>query len=193
MTYNRNIPQATDNISVSQGQILSNFQAIDSGTTGEGIGFARDHITMTDASNGGMHNIVDYYVNQSSDPTLSGVSALYTKSVSSLSQLFFRNSSAILQLTGAATVANPGSVFLPGGLIMKFGNFGMAFGVVSQEVTYPTPFTTAYYSVVLTSSSSNSLNTAGISTSLTDETGFTAIRASAPASSLTYFYIALGS
>lgn len=56
MVYNRNIPQSTDLISISQGQILGNFQTIDSGTTGTGVGFSREHITMTDATNGGLHS-----------------------------------------------------------------------------------------------------------------------------------------
>jgi hypothetical protein len=55
MPYNPLIPQATDLISVSQNQIQSNFQTMDNGTSGTGVGFDREHITVTDSTYGGMH------------------------------------------------------------------------------------------------------------------------------------------
>ncbi len=55
MSYNPLIPQATDLISVSQGEIQANFNAIDNGVSGTGIGFDREHISMTASSYGGMH------------------------------------------------------------------------------------------------------------------------------------------
>ena len=59
-TYTPGIPQPTDLISNSQGQILGNFSTIDTGSTGRvsspgNHGFSREHVTMTDAANGGLH------------------------------------------------------------------------------------------------------------------------------------------
>lgn len=61
MTYNPNIPQATDNPSTSQGQILSNFQQLNDQfgtdlTTGNG----GDHILFSSTINNGAHNRVKF-------------------------------------------------------------------------------------------------------------------------------------
>jgi hypothetical protein len=53
MSYNPNIPQPTNLISQSQGQILANFTAIDSTS----YGFSREHITITNVTNGGLHKL----------------------------------------------------------------------------------------------------------------------------------------
>lgn len=55
MAYLPNIPQPTDLVSDSQGDLLGNFTAIDTGTTATGQGFSREHVTMTDGTNGGLH------------------------------------------------------------------------------------------------------------------------------------------
>lgn len=55
MAYTRSIPQASNQISISQGQILANFENIDSGVSGTGPGFARDHVTMVAGATGGLH------------------------------------------------------------------------------------------------------------------------------------------
>ena len=92
MSYNNAIPQPTNLISNSQAQILGNFAAIDSGSTGTGAGFSRNHVTMTDATNGGLHYRVDYYQAESS-PALSGfVASMYPKTVTNI-EAFFKNAS----------------------------------------------------------------------------------------------------
>jgi hypothetical protein len=48
MTYNANIPQPTDNLSVSQGQFLTNFGQLDEI-------FDNDHYTFDDATSGGAY------------------------------------------------------------------------------------------------------------------------------------------
>lgn len=52
MTYNPNIPQGTDNISVSQGQILTNFTLLNSY-------YGRDHYAFTDGVYPGYHQQVN--------------------------------------------------------------------------------------------------------------------------------------
>jgi len=135
MAYNRNIPQPTDLISNSQPSILGNFQTIDSGTTGTGVGFSRNHVTMTDATNGGLHNRVDYY-QAVADPTISGfVSSLYVKLVAqgglSAAPLLVYNSGTPYVIGGAVSAASNGFCYLPGGILMKWGSFSASSGVNS--------------------------------------------------------------
>jgi hypothetical protein len=110
MTYNNNIPKPTDLISTSQGQILGNFQAIDSATTGptttttagygSGSGFSVDHFSMNTGTAGwvGMHFMVDFPVVQTTDPTaLAGnnnYSAIYTKTGTTYAEPYFLNVSS---------------------------------------------------------------------------------------------------
>lgn len=121
MAYLRNIPAATDLISNSQSQIQGNFQIIDSGSTGTGTGFSRNHVTMTDATNGGLHNRVDFYQAVSA-PAISGfTSSAYAKTANSDSQLFYKNGTAEMQITNSALSAASAQGMLPGGLQIRCG------------------------------------------------------------------------
>lgn len=128
MAYNRLIPQSTDLLSNSQSQILGNFQTIDAGTSLTGVGFSRNHVTMTDATNGGLHSRVDYYQNVA-DPVISGfVASLYPKSIAqgglaAASQLFF-NTATPYAITGAVSATSNGFAYLPGGILIKWGKTG---------------------------------------------------------------------
>lgn len=90
MTYNPNIPQSTDNISVSQGNLLTNFQQINAlyGTNSAGAGVpGADHVAFNDATsaNRGLHKKVTF-TNVTADPSnLIGYpnSILYTKTFGS--------------------------------------------------------------------------------------------------------------
>lgn len=90
MSYTPGIPNATDLISQSQSQIKTNFQKIDSATNG----FAVDHVTLTDNTDGGKHK-KSTYIQQGSDPTPSaGEASVYTKAVGSRTELFYRGESS---------------------------------------------------------------------------------------------------
>lgn len=149
MTYNANIPQPTDNLSVSQGQLLGNFMALDSI-------FNLDHFTWDDTTNGGayrgFHRKITLPVVQPSDPATPVSSVLYTKTVTN-AELFFKNAANVVtQLTGLPqNIVNNGSYTFPGGLIIKFGtqlipNSGPNVG----KVVYGTPFPTQTFSIVIT-------------------------------------------
>lgn len=142
MAYDNNIPQPTDVISNSQGDLLANFMAIDSGTTGTGIGFSRNHVTMTDATNGGLHSRVDFYVALAS-PTITGfISSLYPKTVTNV-EAFYKNGSADIQLSNSLLTASSGQGMLPGGLQIRCG-FGSVTSGSTQLVTWTaTPFPVA--------------------------------------------------
>ena len=120
MTFNPSIPQANDIISSSQPQILTNFTQLNTL-------FGIDHIEYDNATaaNRGKHNKITF-IQQAADPAPpAGEIALYTKNVGGTPRLFIQEQapgSAIYQFSGAVpTAANPGSTWLPGGLIIKFG------------------------------------------------------------------------
>lgn len=61
MTYNPSIPQSSDDPSVSQAQLLTNFGQINTA-------ISRDHVTLTDATNNGLHKKVTFNEIQGADP-----------------------------------------------------------------------------------------------------------------------------
>jgi hypothetical protein len=185
MAYIRSIPQPGDLISVSQGQILGNFQAIDSGTTQNGFGFSRNHVTMTDATNGGLHNRIDFYQNISA-PTPSGyVGALYPANISSASELQYTNAGGSTQITSGslpiwkggststgiitATNSGNGALNLPNGIQFRWGS--ATVNTSGTPVTYSSAFSNSTYSVQLTPQSTVERGAAVNSLS---STGFTA-------------------
>lgn len=135
MTYNPNIPQSTDNLSTSQGQILNNFGQLD--TIFDADHFKFDYSTAADR---GLHRQVTYPSALAVDPTLLTGGVTYTKNVSAVPQLFFTNSSAqVTQLTGLPLLAaSIGSMTLPSGIIIKWG----ATAVSSQNGNNQVLFTT---------------------------------------------------
>ncbi len=158
MVYNRNIPGPNDILSNSQSQLQANFQQIDSGTTGSGTGFSRNHVTLTDGTNGGLHNRVDFY-QPVADPSISGFTgSLYVKTVGGLSQLFFANSSLVTQLTGITGAAGSGTVTIPGGIVLKWGTVSVPAGF-TNTITFPVAFPANCYAVVV------SINTTTVSPS----------------------------
>lgn len=176
MTYNNSIPLGTDLISASQSQIKANFTAIDSGTTGTGIGFSRNHVTMTDGTNGGLHNRVDFY-QAIAAPTISGfVSSLYPKATNN--DLFYKNGTAEYQLTSALVSGTTGgaspattdyTMTLPFGLILKFG--GNDFASTGTAMTFSTPFPTAFLGAVLTCRHNGAISSSYVSAGAAGFTG----------------------
>jgi len=136
MTYDPNFPQASTLISQAPTGFQSNWQAIDSNTSG----FSVDHVSLADTTNGGRHKAV-HLKKQASDPaTLADEGAIYSKDVGSPDiELFYRreNSGLITQLTGlASSLSANGFYRLPGGLLIKWGKFSAAGG--NQVFNWPT-------------------------------------------------------
>jgi hypothetical protein len=136
--YNPNIPQATDNLSTSQGQILNNFGQLDTI-------FDIDHYKFDDNNTAarGMHRQIDFPATRS-DPTLAGTAGMvYTKNISSVAELFFANSSATASIwrggSGSGTVTSgPNIIQFPNGLIIQWA---FAASVSSgSTITFPTAF-----------------------------------------------------
>lgn len=186
MAYDSSIPQATDLISTSQGDILANFTAIDPGTTDTGIGFARNHITMTDATNGGLHNRVDYYAAVTS-PTISGfTSSAYAKTTSSISEFFYKNGTADTQITSSGLTASSGEGFIPGGLQIRVGTTSISTG--GNAVVFSTAFPTGALGVWMTNAGSTA-GVANVNSGTLTVSGFTA---SCISGSGTVYYLAIG-
>lgn len=96
MSYNPNIPNLTDFRSLSQKQMLANFQAINNS-------FLANHIGLTDKDDPGLHNVL-LLRPQTTDPvTAADNCAIYNKLVSGSPQLFFlaSNNPLPIQLTNS--------------------------------------------------------------------------------------------
>jgi len=94
MTFNPNIPQATDRPSDSQAQLLANFQQLNTI-------FDVDHVTFNASSNNGKHNKSSYVVSGADPATPAGEGAVYTKAVGARTEAFYRYppNGAVTQLT----------------------------------------------------------------------------------------------
>jgi hypothetical protein len=186
MVYDPTIPQSTDLISASQAQILANFAAIDSSSTG----FAVDHVTLTDASNGGKHKKMTM-VQQGSAPT-TGVSevALYTKALSGAPEMYLRrqsNGTEVLMTRGAPT-ASSGEGVAYGGLQIRASSGSISSQ--SQAFTFSSAFSTACLAVMVTNASSGS-NASYFGVVSYSTTGFTLFQAGGTLPS-NFTYIAVG-
>lgn len=84
-TYNPNIPQPTNRPSDSQGQILLNFQTLDTV-------FAVDHVQFSLTTNFGKHKQVTFDTNHPAAAPAGTESVLYTRNVGAAPALFWRNS-----------------------------------------------------------------------------------------------------
>lgn len=206
MTFNRSIPQPTDLISNSQPILLSNNQILDSGSTQTGTGFSRNHVTMTDGTNGGLHNRIDFYQNIAT-PSVSGfVASLYPLNVSSASELAYTNAGGTTQITSGSlaiwkggtgtgvvtiTLASTGTMTLPNGLIMKWGKSTSSSS--SQTISFATPFPNNLFNVQITQTTSgSSASSAGavVYTSGFSQSGFKFITSSGSING--FFWFAIG-
>lgn len=117
MTFNANIPQATDLISASQSQIQTNFSQ--SNTV-----FGVDHTAFDVVTNQGKHK-KSTYVEQLANPATSPDElTLFSKDLGGATTLYLRkeNNGTVIQMSGQDPVAaSEGQTFLPGGMILKWG------------------------------------------------------------------------
>jgi len=89
MVYNPNIPQGTDNISVSQPQLLENFSQLNTV-------FSENHYAFDDATaaNRGLHQKVTYPLVIANPNAVAPICNTYTKTIDGKQELFFQNNSA---------------------------------------------------------------------------------------------------
>ena len=148
MTFDPNIPLATDLISNSQGDILTNFTQLNTQ-------FGIDHVAFyTGSGNGdGTHKQITFNTPRL-DPVLAGDdSMVYSKTVSGVTQLFFANATTAAQVSSTGTAANPGTITIPGGLTIAFGNASITAGVLHN---FGYTFSATPYSVVISGPAASS-------------------------------------
>jgi len=153
MTFNPNIPQPTDDLSDSQGDLLNNNLALDAS-------FSINHAAFSDTTaDNGKHTYVEMLNNGAIPAGLaSGQGTIYVKSILGRSQLFYSpgNTTNEYQITRTITpdyatfavntgAGTSGWTFLPGNLLMQWG-----IGSGSSIVTYPVAFTSDVFNVQLT-------------------------------------------
>jgi len=110
MTYDPNIPQATDIISQSQGQLLTNFGQANTA-------FGIDHTAFSVVANQGFHKKVTFQAVIANPNQIGPIASLYTKTGTSKSELFYQNDSnagAVSQITGGAGIGAAGWVCFNG-------------------------------------------------------------------------------
>lgn len=155
MSYFPSIPQASDDPSVSQGEILTNFGTI-------GTQFAVNHVAFGAISGAGKHKFLEM-PNQSVIPA--GLSAnegtLYTKAVVrsavTTSEMFYTPDatadeyqlSQIVTANKATFSTNPGWVFLPGGILLQWGTVAGS-AANTTAVTFPVAYVNVVYNVQIT-------------------------------------------
>lgn len=139
--YVGNTPQGTQTPAASYPQISANFQYLES------FGDTDHQFTANDSTaNDGTHKKVTLN-DQASDPSFTGSdSVLYSKDVSGTSQLFFRNSAGVSQLSGGSA-ATSGYTYLPAGILMQWGQATGVYRTGATAVTFPIAFSAAPYSI----------------------------------------------
>lgn len=152
MTYNPNIPNATDLLSNSQGQIKANFGKADTS-------FGTDHYAFSDATvNNGMHKWSEYVNQLSAPPNNASISSFYGSGTPGFANIYWKqefggadptkNQGASVQMTGLAPLsAANGYTFLPGGLLLQWGTMAILANPNPQTITYAVPFTGSPYSI----------------------------------------------
>lgn len=125
MSYSPNIPQVGDFLSISQKQILANFQSINNT-------FLIDHVALTAVENVGQHNALTFRLQGSDPATGADQCALYTKLVTSVPQLFFRSNSNATPIQMSNSNLNTVQTGAPGGTQSSFiaGPFTIYMGFI---------------------------------------------------------------
>jgi hypothetical protein len=196
MTYNSNIPQPSDLISVSQVDLLNNFSSLDTQ-------FGVDHTALTAGSDNGKHK-KSTYIEQAADPaTAANETALYSKqsALTSDTQLFLRREgsgtiSEVSNKLGAAT----GWSYTLSGLLLKWGTATNSPSVGAATITIPSggavPAFTSLFQIFLTiDDSSGTPNTFVYLTGLPSPNSFSVYgvqRTTTTPQTVTFRYLAIG-
>lgn len=157
MAFNPSIPQPTDNISTSQGQLLSNNQALNNV-------FFVDHVTFSDTTvEKGYHKVIHLTI-QAVNPAFSGKSLVFSKNYTTDAtvpatdtQLFhISGNGAFSQLTGDSQAVNGwqwiGGVLLQWGFVSQSLTSGTTLGTVTFKTRAAgcIPFPTQCFMVTTT-------------------------------------------
>lgn len=171
MAYNADIPQASDDPSQSQGQILGNFQELNTSNS-------VNHGTYSDADQG-KHKFLQMPEQSSAPTTAANEAGLYTKEVPTLAVtgLYFRDESdgTERQLTNLS-ITNLVNAGTAAGTLYRMDNplrFTIYSGVTnafsgSATVTFPAGYTTIFgYSAVANDASVQKISAQGSTAGIT--------------------------
>jgi hypothetical protein len=183
-----NIPQSSDNLDFSQGQLLSNNQGLDTV-------FGIDHTLFSDSTaNKGKHKKSTYFAQAASPGTSASESAIYSKTAGTgTNEIYIQKESTApagsdIQLTlfskGVATLQT-GYSWLPGGILIQWIQDS---GTNNTAKNFPIAFPNACWNVQLTKVSSSTSSIVGHNGFTT--TQFTLITNAVGA--ITYNMIAIG-
>ena len=182
--YNPAIPEATDLISTSQGEIKDNFDQLN-------LQFQIDHIAFnTGSGNGNGHHKQVTFDNAPTAPTLSGtMSAIFAHLVAGKQQLAFANATTTYPLTGIPLVtgtsgATGSGILTPWGIILNWGQ--KTFSGASQAILWQVPFTSADINVFVTI---NDSTPSAVSVSGSSMTGTTIYKAQTANRAVFFFAI----
>lgn len=155
--YDDTIPLAGHSPAFDQPLIQANFAYL----SGQGVstGLNRDHVfsALSSNTNDLTHKQVTFNDKLATPGFAGGSSVLYTKQIGTplQSEAFFNNASIDLQLTGkfstyavVTATENRGSTFLPGGLVLNYGN-GQVSANGSLIFVYATAFSAPAYSITI--------------------------------------------
>jgi hypothetical protein len=188
LTYTTNIPNPpndpADDVSIMQTNTnsIASFVAVDHIAFGVGSSVNGQHKQVTFATN-------NVPVVPTSPPVL------FTNTVGSLPQLLFYSGNATQSSSQYVLRTSPGSTFLFGGMIIKWGTYTILAGNPNQAVNFTSAFPTAVVSIVITCTAFNGGNVPGdllVNYTSASASGFTGQRINAPATSANYNYIAIG-
>lgn len=199
MPYQANIPQPNDPLNQSQGDILGNFQAIDTLVS-------VDHATFGSASEG-KHNKISFPVQGAAPAFLAGEVGIYNllSIVTGVNELYIVNSAGGLgSITSSiiSTNAVPGNntagwTYLPSGLLLKWGN-GNANG--NSAIVFPVAANIPVFVEVMSVQLTTFVNSAADSDTFVRLSSFTNLgfncygsqRTVAAAAACSFQYLAIG-
>ena len=146
------LPNSGQSLGQTRQAIHDNFQLIQST-------FDANHIDF-DATGPGKHKFLQMPVQALDPTTLANEGGFYVKTLGGAAQLVFRgeNNGSVYQITSAASGVDPkiasfggigdGWTFLPGNLIMNYGNLSINSTAV-RSVTFARPFKAATFPVTI--------------------------------------------
>ena len=163
-SYNPNIPQATDQISSSQAQLLLNFQSLQAWLDVNHVDYA--------SVNAGKHTFVEFPVQSPVPTTGAGEVGLYcqTSALTGNPELVFSHQSAagIYEFTSAG-LSTTGWARLPSGVLYKWGT-ATASGFGSLTITFPVASSNPVFAAAYTSFITPTSNITAYVTSLNTTT-----------------------
>lgn len=167
MTYTPDIPKSGETLGGTRERINQNFQDINTA-------FSVNHSPL-DVSTDGKHIYMQMPEQSSAPGTAANEGALYTKVTDSVTCLFWQQESSgtEVQLTTSQTPTKStnGATFLPGGILMQWGTEDSPS--TNGQVTFPTAFAAAPYSINVTIGYSSSADVTVVVSSSTPPTATT--------------------